>query len=283
MNNSMTCEQFENVLPQLLEDEAAAAALMPLARAHTSACAECRSLYDDLIAIRDQAAALPALVPSRDLWKGIAARIEAPVVPLVEGQLGELKVQRRLSWPAAAIAATVLIALSTTLTYRFVRPQPESTVVASAALPAGDLPSRTSSTPDTTPLMFTAPGSANVATLAAVEPPRAIARRRTAMIMASIEPGAAHPQPRRREAAKLVYDREITRLRAIVDSGRSRLDPATVAILDRNLRIIDLAIEQCEDALAKDSSSVFLIESLNNAYTTKVRVLRIAAAAASRG
>src|SRR5207244_2949244 len=45
-------------------------------------------------------------------------------------------------------------------------------------------------------------------------------------------PDESQQQPRRREAAKVVYDREITRLRAIVDSGRSKLDPATVALLD---------------------------------------------------
>jgi hypothetical protein len=95
-------------------------------------------------------------------------------------------------------------------------------------------------------------------------------------------PDQPQPQPRRREAAKAVYDREINRLRAIVDSGRHKLDPATVALLDRNLRIIDTAIEQCNTALQRDSSSTFLIESLNNAYQTKVKLLRIAAAAASR-
>jgi hypothetical protein len=89
-------------------------------------------------------------------------------------------------------------------------------------------------------------------------------------------------QPRRREAAKAVYDREISRLRAIVDSGRTRLDPATVALLDRNLRIIDTAIAQCNQALQHDSTSTFLIESLNNVYQTKVKLLRLAAAAASR-
>jgi len=83
-------------------------------------------------------------------------------------------------------------------------------------------------------------------------------------------------------AAKVDYDREIMVLRAVLDSGRSRLDPATVALLERNLRLIDTAIVQCRDAIAKDPASTFLIQSLNNAYDTKVKLLRIAAAA-SRG
>src|SRR5262249_8529598 len=88
-------------------------------------------------------------------------------------------------------------------------------------------------------------------------------------------PDQPQQQPRRREAAKTVYDREITRLRAIVDSGRNKLDPATSALLDRNLRIIDTAIEQCNQALLRDSTSTFLIESLNNVYQTKVKLLRL--------
>jgi hypothetical protein len=80
---------------------------------------------------------------------------------------------------------------------------------------------------------------------------------------------------------KVNYDREIVRLRAIVDSGRTRLDPATVALLERNLRIIDSAIVQCQNALARDPASNFLIESLNHAYESKVKLLHIAAVAST--
>ena len=79
----MTCEQFEAVLPQLLDDEPAA--LTHVGRAHLDACDECRALYDDLATIRAQASTLPVLAPSRDLWNGIASRIETPVLPLVDG------------------------------------------------------------------------------------------------------------------------------------------------------------------------------------------------------
>jgi hypothetical protein len=118
--------------------------------------------------------------------------------------------------------------------------------------------------------------------------PPATPRRTSAFVLAgngtenTEGPDQPQQQPRRREQAKAVYDREISRLQAIVDSGRSKLDPGTVAKLDRNLRIIDAAIEQCNQALLRDSTSAFLIESLNNVYQTKVKVLRIAAAAASR-
>jgi hypothetical protein len=82
MTPSMTCEQLESILPDLLDDDAA---MTPLARAHLEQCAGCGGLFDDLRAIRSAAGALPALTPSRDLWSGIASRIQTPIVPLVEG------------------------------------------------------------------------------------------------------------------------------------------------------------------------------------------------------
>lgn len=259
MTTSMTCEQFEEILPQLLDDETSAIALTPIVRAHLDGCVECRLLLDDLTAIRSKAAALPALVPSRDLWSGIAARIEAPVVPLVEG-VGVRPIRRQLSWRTAGLVAAGLVALTTAVTYRLARRD----VVASPATVA-TVPARTTDTAHT--VIAQAPAMEGVKNPAP-----------STIVLASNNQG----QPRKREG-KVEYDREVARLRAIVDSGRTRLDPATVAILDRNLRVIDLAIEQCNQALTRDSASTFLIESLNNAYQTKVKLLRMAAAAASRG
>jgi len=73
-----------------------------------------------------------------------------------------------------------------------------------------------------------------------------------------------------------VYSREITRLHAIVERRRAQLDPATISVIERNLKVIDDAIAQCRLALAKDPASRYLIESLNNALETKVELLRTA-------
>jgi hypothetical protein len=88
------------------------------------------------------------------------------------------------------------------------------------------------------------------------------------------------PAPKVRLASNVPvaeYDRQIASLRAVLDSGRGRLDPATLAILERNLGMIDSAIAQCRGALTKDPASQFLFESLNTAYQSKVRLLRVAA------
>ena len=277
MTLSMTCEQFEDVLPQLLDDEAMA--VPPAARLHLEGCVECKTLYDDLTGIRTSAASLPPITPSRDLWSGIEARIRTPIVPLVEG-MPIAKPRRQVSLRSAAIAAGVLALINAGISYKVMN-RPGAPVVASAE-PVMPAPTAMRTAVRQQPMM--------ALPLPVPVTPAASARRngRSTILLATNGPipddqgPERQQQPRNREQAKLVYDREISRLRAVVDSGRHKLDPATAALLDRNLRIIDAAIEQCNLAIRRDSSSTFLIESLNNVYQTKVKLLRIAAAAASR-
>ena len=80
-----------------------------------------------------------------------------------------------------------------------------------------------------------------------------------------------------RPSAEATYDAEIKGLRAIIAQRRSSLDTATIGVIERNLKVIDEAIAQCKQALAKDPASRFLIESLNDALDTKVHLLRTAA------
>ncbi len=258
-NNTMTCQEFEELVPRLLDGEIEMSAA---ARLHIDACAACRALLADLRTIQSGAAALPLLEPKRDLWSGIASRIEAPVVSLAGEQRARSE-HRQITWRAAAIAAAILVAVTTTLTYRLARreAQPATTVAVATkkTVPPAAAPARPSpATPMTAPVANTPP---RVSRSAAPSPTRVVLASNT--------------------TPKVEYDREILKLRAIVDSGRTRLDPATVALLERNLKVIDSAIVQCRDALARDPASSFLIESLNNAYQTKVKLLRIAAAAST--
>ena len=80
-----------------------------------------------------------------------------------------------------------------------------------------------------------------------------------------------------RPSMEQTYNSEITRLREIVNQRASQLDPATVEVLEKNLKVIDDAIVQCKDALRSDPKSRFLIESLNDALESKVVLLRKAA------
>ena len=271
MTLSMTCEQFEDILPQLLDDDAMA--VPAAARLHLEGCVACKTLYDDLTEVRTVAANLPPITPSRDLWAGIESRIRTPVVPLVEG-MEIRKPRRQISLRSAAIAAGLLALVNAGVSYKFMNRAPVAAVAAPEPVaPAPVAPMRATvqqtrlSAPLPYPVIMTTPPL-----------------RGSTILLTTNGDGPDQPQqqPRKREAAKIVYDREIGRLRAIVDSGRHKLDPATVALLDRNLRIIDTAIDQVNAALQRDSSSTFLIESLNNVYQTKVKLLRMAAAAAGR-
>jgi hypothetical protein len=281
MTLSMTCEQFEDILPQLLDDDAMP--VPPAARLHLEGCVECKTLYDDLTGIRASAASLPPIVPSRDLWAGIEARIRTPVVPLVEGMPARRQ-RRQVSLRSAAIAAGLLALVNAGVSYGYMYMKRKPVVVV-AEQPQMPAPAAMRTAVSAEPLLSLP--------IRVVAMPPATPRRGSTIVLAAngagavpvVDEGPDEPQqqqPRRREQAKAMYDREISQLRAIVDSGRRKLDPATAAVLDRNLRIIDAAIEQCSQALLRDSTSTFLIESLNNVYQTKVKLLRIAAAAASR-
>jgi hypothetical protein len=260
MKDTMTCTEFEALLPRLLDEELE----MPAAaRRHIDDCDACRSLFADLGAIRSQAANLPALQPNRDLWNGIEERIQSPVVPLATGA-GRGRGQ--LSWRAAGIAAAALIGLTSAITYRVARRFDSTATQQLATVPSAPL-----DRPETAPTTV----------VAATNTQRPMPTPSVKKSPASRElPGS--PRVTLTSAAiggTVAYDREIARLRAILDSGRTRLDPATVALLERNLTVIDSAIVQCRRALVQDPASEFLIESLNNSYQTKVKLLRIAAAA----
>lgn len=115
----MTCDQFEALLPDYLEDGALAAPVRERADAHRLDCAVCSALVADLHALVRQAAELPPLEPSRDLWSGIEERIAAEIVALpVSGEFAAaqrtapaLPAAPRRAWSTRrlAIAASLLV------------------------------------------------------------------------------------------------------------------------------------------------------------------------------
>ena len=82
---------------------------------HLRECLRCAKMVRDIEAIRSDAASLPPMEPSRDLWAGIAARIEAPVIELPARQAA-FAAPRRRTWQMAA-AAVLLMAVSSGVTY----------------------------------------------------------------------------------------------------------------------------------------------------------------------
>lgn len=67
---------------------------------------------------------------------------------------------------------------------------------------------------------------------------------------------------------------ELSHLEAALNSARDNLDPTTVRILEKNLDVIDRAIQDSRRALATDPGNPFLREHLQNAYRQKAAYLK---------
>jgi hypothetical protein len=242
----LTCDEFADTLADFLErevDERTRAAV----EAHALSCGDCGPLLADLRKLRIDAANLALLEPSRDLWAGIAERIETPVVELRGGR-PMAGGRRQYVW--LGLAAAALVGITAGVTHRWTK---ASVGVQTALVRA----------PTAAPRVDTVFREAQATSR---EPQ---AERRT--------PHAASRLVSNKLSAEQTYDLEITRLRAIVNRRHSQLDSTTIAVIEHNLQIIDDAITQCKAALRKDPASRFLIESLNDALDTKVQLLRTAA------
>ncbi|HTA72657.1 MAG TPA: zf-HC2 domain-containing protein [Gemmatimonadaceae bacterium] len=77
--------------------------------------------------------------------------------------------------------------------------------------------------------------------------------------------------------ATVTYEREIDGLRTIVRDRRAQLDPKTIAVIEKNLSVIDSAIAESRAALRKDATSAFLADQLDHALDTKLTLLRTVA------
>jgi hypothetical protein len=277
INMPLDCDGFAIALADYLDGDSSDA-VRAAVESHAAECAACRQLLEDLVTIRHDAAALPALTPSRDLWDGIAERIDAKVLPL---EVGERSVQRsRRWWTSPAVAAAALVIVTAGITHFATR----ATLTKSAARDSAVAPERVVTTAPiseaTTPARATArtPLSTGEGEYHSTSTDRGSARPRAAVPSSATAPAArlvsAEPLMK---ATEPVYDREILKLRAIVKTRRSQLDPKTVAVLEQSIAVIDSAIAQSRSALAKDPASGFLATQLNHSLEKKVELLRTAA------
>lgn len=260
----MTCEILAEKLGALLDNELPVAERKAL-ELHAVDCARCGPLLADLRGLVGEASALPELSPSRDLWSGIAARIEAPVVSLDAGQPA-ITAPRGLSWRAAAAAAAILVSLTALATWQLAgNGDAEPRRLAESSMPAVIEPTGDSVPVGTTQVVAAIEDTSSTPASATMEP-------------RSSRPSAPTSTVRNATAIDAigVYDREIGSLRDMLATRRAELDTATVRVLEENLTIIDRAIEQSRQALASDPNSTFLIDHLNSALGRKVQLLRAA-------
>lgn len=93
--------------------------------------------------------------------------------------------------------------------------------------------------------------------------------------LAESQPAA--PVPPTVLTAGASYDAAVAELEGVLATAREKLEPETVAVIEENLRVIDLAIAQARRALADDPSSVYLNEHLAATMRQKLDFLRQAA------
>jgi predicted anti-sigma-YlaC factor YlaD len=206
----MMCPEMEVRLNEYVDGTLAPADRTAL-EAHLAGCAGCRAAVAELQGLVAAGRDLPrTIVPSRDLWAGIAARIN-------ERGRGRRWWRERAFWAGAlAAAATLVVAIGI---YRLTSAPPARTVTG--------------------------------------------------------EQGWA--------ALQADYDRAADELSRLLAAQRGRLQPGTVTLVERNLRIIDAAIRESRAALARDPGNVDLRTLYAAAARQKVELLRWVARVAAAG
>ena len=280
---SLDCDEFAARLADYLDGELSDGARAAMT-AHASSCAACGPLLAEIESLRVDAATLPLLEPSRDLWAGIAERIDARVLPLDAPRAARVAAVRR-TWRHPAVAAAALVLITAGVTHVWTRLSYETPVVAASG----------SQQEATAPSVVV---DSNISEQSAPVAPVARVATSTATRQPAVERRAPAPRvlsgradaPRATLASRPtsadvifrsdvdpVYAREMVKLRAIVRERRSQLDPRTVAVLEQSIAVIDSAIAQSRAALAKDPASGFLASQLNHSLEKKVELLRTAA------
>lgn len=264
--NPMTCDEFDAHLDDML-DIGVQPAVRDRMDAHRLDCAECDALAADFIRIKAEAAKLPLLTPSHDLWAGIESRIGAEVIELPV-HTGEMEVAAGDVYesPAALVAPVSPLAAGAWLGARSAR----------SVAPWRALAAATVLVAVTSAITWTVANRAagRPADIAAVQPDSGFEVAMAATRNVRLTSGRTLEE---------TYDGEIATLRRLVDERRADIDSVTLAVVERNLLIIDQAIAESKMALAQSPNSAFLLERLTDAYDSKLRTLRAVASIQPRG
>lgn len=274
------CAAFDESLADYLEG-----ALDPAARsaieAHRASCARCAALVADLEEISASARTLPTIVPpaavAESMWRGVSERIAAPAVSIASAPSA-----RRVRFDGwrrqlAAAAALVLVTAGVTYTVTHVvdRGHRDPAVASAPTSPNPLAPPPIILGGESGASQLASAGDDSATPSPSIRSPEP----RSGGQMHAVRGGSATAS---RPSATATYEREIRGLGRILDERRDELDSTTVAVLEKNLAVIDQAIRQSREALARDPRSRFLDQQLNSALDKKVELLRTAALLPSR-
>jgi anti-sigma factor RsiW len=214
--------------------------------AHLRACPPCAAELDGIRTLVERAGAIPSYdaAPAGDLWSGIKARIEAP----------------------AASAATNVASFADAATRRGTIERRVSLSFMQLAAAAVLLIAVSGS------IAWIVRGRTPDATSAGV------AGQGSRVIQAEVEPQTALGDVRPVNLADAQYDAAVSDLERALGERRNDLNPRTVEILERNLRLIDAAITQARQALEEDPANTYLNRHLVESRRRKLDLLRRATA-----
>ena len=280
----LTCADCDELFLEYFEGELDGARRM-MVDAHAATCARCQGLVRDIQGITETAAKLPTLEPSRDLWQGVADRIQPPVVSIGYRREG-ISLSRRV----IGLAAAALVVVSSSITYVATRgSSPRQRVIAESPrdvpLPGASdeigAPSTAAPAETSAPNASEAPSGQSAP---AVSPSRGAQRQPNLGGAAPAAPrgtalASAKPST---SAAESALAPEIEQLQNMLRQRRNQLDPSTIKVVEDNLALIDAAVKQARAALMRDPASGFLTERLDNALQKKVELLRTVALLPSR-
>lgn len=175
--------------------------------------------------------------PARDLWPGVMARLRSSGSSAFAEATADRSAGQAQTFtftlPQLAMAASLLIAVASGLTWLAARPQ--------------------------------GPARQNI-------------------VVAQSEPnGLVQGDVQNANFADAQFNAAVTDLERILRDDRDRLDPGTVLVIERNLKVIDDAIQEARMALNDDPANTYLNSHLADARRRKLELLRHATTLASAG
>lgn len=204
---------------------------------HLETCAECRGCAADLAAIADAAAAMSPIDVPEHVWLQLAGRWRAENPAAASAPASPAARRAYTAWHALAAAAVLAVAVGG----GWIAWRATGSLDPAASGPTQVLLAKPG----------TAPGGGNAPDAALVE---------TAQ--------------KDIEAAEQLYTRAIAGLEEAAANRKTVLEPQVVAMLDKNLAIIDEAIVESRAAVQTEPQSVIARESLFEALRKKVRLLQ---------
>ena len=276
------CAAFDAALADYLEGTLAPAQRDAL-ESHRAICARCDALATDLEGIVTAARSLSPIVPSaaatEAMWSAVSSRIEASTVSIdsatVRRSVAGAGTRSRFDgWRRQLVAAAALVFVTAGVTYTVTQRMERSQQI--AGIDGGGGPKRpgpAGTVPPPVPVDTTTVSRSG--TFATTTPGEG-ANGSTTTNVSTSPTGGKKPNVAR-PSATVTYEREIVQLRRILTERRGELDSTTVAVVEGNLAVIDMAIRQSREALARDPRSRFLGEQLNSALDKKLELLRTAA------